>query len=197
MHGLMNRSIQRFIADSYGGDIWEEICRDANLGFESFEAMLSYDAVVTGAVLNAACKHLNRRRDSFMEDLGTYLVCHPDLDHLRRLLRFGGDTFVEFLHSLDELPERAKLALPELDFPELELIEHGANAYSLIYRWHHPGFGPLVMGVVRAMADDYGVLAVLEHASLPTENGDVDTIAIKLLDSEFADGRGFELGASG
>ncbi len=196
MHGLVNRSIQRFVQDSYGPDVWSEICREAELGFDSFEAMLRYEPAQTEAVLAAACRRLSRRRDSLLEDLGTYMVSHPDLDPLRRLLRFGGDTFEEFLHSLDELHDRAKLALPELDFPQLELREYAPNSFSLLYRWGHPGFGTLVLGVVRAMADDYGALVVLQHSSSLTDSGDIDTISISLLDAQFSHGREFKLGAA-
>jgi len=196
MHGLVNRSIQCFIRDSYGVDVWEEICRDADLGFDNFEAMLTYDNALTEAVLNAACLRLKQPRSSLLEDMGTYMVSNPDLDHLRRLLRFGGDTFEEFLHSLDDLHDRAKLALPDLDFPVLDLREHAPNSFSLIYRWDHHGFGLLVLGVVRAMADDYGALVVLDHNSTIGGSGDVGTISINLLDGEFTKGRTFELGAS-
>ena len=196
MHGLVNRSIKRFIVDSYGVEIWGEICREADLGFDNFEAMLTYDSALTNAVLAAGCRRLKRKRANLLEDMGTYMVSHPDLVPLRRLLRFGGDTFVEFLHSLDDLHDRAALALPDLDFPQLELCEHALNSYSLIYRWRQHGFGTLVLGVMRAMADDYGVLALLGHSSTLGEFGDVDTISISLVDTQFAEGRGFELGAA-
>jgi len=196
MHGLVNRSIQRFIVDSYGVEIWGEICREADFGFDNFEAMLTYDPTLTDAALAATCRRLKRNRTSLLEDMGTYMVSHPDLAPIRRLLRFGGDTFVEFLHSLDDLHDRAVMALPDLDFPQLELREHAPNSYSLIYRWNRHGFGTLVLGVMRAMADDYGVLALLGHSSTLGEFGDVDTISIELVDTQFAEGRGFELGAA-
>ncbi len=61
-----------------------------------------------------------------LEDLGTYLVSHPNVQGLRRLLRFGGAGFIDFLHSLDELHDRARLAVPDLDLPQLELRDHGS-----------------------------------------------------------------------
>jgi hypothetical protein len=194
MHGLVNRSIQNFISDSYGADAWRDICREADLGFDNFEAMLVYDTAQTEAVLAAACRQLKRPRAGLLEDMGTFLVSHPDLEPLRRLLRFGGETFEEFLHSLDDLHDRARLALPDLDFPVLELREHATRSFSLIYRWKYPGFGTLVLGVVRAMADDYGALVVLDHMSRPGDDGDVDTISVNLLDASFSQGRSFELG---
>jgi len=197
VHGLVNKSIQCFIGETYGQDTWELICQDADLGFSNFEAMLIYDVRETEAVLNAACTLLDRARSGLLEDLGTYLVTNPRLDAVRRLLRFGGDTFVEFLHTLDDMHDRAKFALPELDFPTLELQEHSTANFSLMYRWGKHGFGSLVLGVLRAMADDYGALVLLEYEPGRDAFGDMDRIGISLLDAQFAQGREFSLGASG
>lgn len=196
MHGLVNRSIQCFVEDGYGRDVWIAICRDGAIGFDDFEAMLIYDSAATDAILSAATSHLNRSRASLLEDIGTYLVTHTKSNGLRRLLRFGGADFTEFLHSIDDLKDRAQLALPDLEFPDLELKEYSPMSFCLHYRWHHRRFGALALGILRAMADDYGALVLLEHSPGQDEDGDNDQISIDLLDVEFAEGRVFELGAS-
>ncbi len=192
MHGLINRSIQCFLRDTYGADLWSDVAMRAGLGFDGFESMLSYDADLTDVVLAAACALLDKPRDVLLEDLGTYLVSHPNVEALRRLLRFGGTTFEEFLHSLDELHDRARLAVPELEMPRLELRDHATAAYTLIVSHRHPGFGHVMVGVLRAMADDYGALALLEWQGRRDE---AETIGIELLVAGFAEGRHFELGA--
>ncbi|MEP5630302.1 MAG: heme NO-binding domain-containing protein [Tateyamaria sp.] len=192
MHGLINRAIQCFVSDSYGADNWVEVARVANLRFVEFESMLVYDDDLTPNLLDSVSYVLNRPRDDVMEDIGTYLVSHPNVERLRRLLRFGGVTFVEFLHSLDDLPDRARLAVSDLTLPRIELREHGPGHFSLICESPLVGYGHVVMGVLRAMADDYGALAVLEHAG---SGKGVETISITLIETEFAKGRSFELGA--
>ncbi|MBV1867393.1 MAG: heme NO-binding domain-containing protein, partial [Marinosulfonomonas sp.] len=99
MYGLINRSVQCFIRDTYGPDSWKTIAGLAGLGFENFESLTSYDDELTGTVLSVAAGHLSKTPESFLEDLGTYLVSHPNLEAIRRLLRFGGDSFLEFLQS--------------------------------------------------------------------------------------------------
>ncbi|MBW4708469.1 heme NO-binding domain-containing protein [Roseobacter sp. YSTF-M11] len=191
MHGLVNRAIQRFVIDSYGAAQWSASAQRANLNFVDFEAMWFYDDEITPRLLAAVCDVLDRPYDELMEDIGTYLVSHPNVEALRRLLRFGGVNFVEFLHSLDDLPDRARLAVPDLTLPSLELREHSANTYSLCCRSELPGGGHLFTGVLRAMADDYGALVFLEHQG--TDDG-VETVSISLLETDFAEGRGFDLG---
>lgn len=192
MHGLINRAIQCFFRDSYGRNRWEDVARNADLGFTEFEAMLHYDDVITEAVLDAAASTLGVSRETVLEDIGTYLVSHPNVEALRRLLRFGGVSFVEFLHSLDELPDRARLAVDDLDLPRMELREFGANSFTLTCRYQRKGFGHVMMGVLRTLADDYGALVFLEYQGGGKQT---EVIEITLIEAAFAAGRSFELGA--
>lgn len=192
MHGLINRSIQCFVCDTYGADAWGAVTRAASLDFDRFEAMLSYDDAITFRILAEIARQLNRPADTVLEDLGTYLVSHPNLEALRRLLRFGGESFVDFLHSLDDLHDRARLAVPDLDLPQLELYDHGPATFCLTSIWSHLGFGHVMVGILRAMADDYGALVFLEHSG---NHSGAEKITINLLDSEFAVGRPFDLAA--
>jgi len=193
MHGLTNRAIQCFVTDRYGPEVWEECTCLADIGFTDFESMLIYPDALTTQILDAACEILNRPRSEFFEDLGAYLVSHPNTENLRRLLRFGGVTFVEFLHSIDELPDRARLAVSDLKLPKLDLRDQTATQFSLSCRSSIVGAGHVFIGILRAMADDYGALVVLEH--LGAMQG-VETISISLIVTDFTAGRAFDLGTA-
>lgn len=190
MHGLVNRSIQCFVRDTYGAAIWGQIALEARLGFDGFEPMLVYDGALTEAVVTAAAMVLGRARDTVLEDLGTYLVSHHNTEALRRLLRFGGVTFEDFLHSLEDLPERARLALPDLDLPGLLLIEQADGDYQLQVSAAIPGAGHVMVGLLRAMADDYGALVLLDHAGRDDAG---ERVRIQLLDQSHSSGRNFVL----
>jgi hypothetical protein len=192
MHGLTNRAIQCFVIDRYGPEKWAECAHVADIGFSDFESMLIYDDELTTQILDAASAVLNRPRFELMEDLGTYLVSHPNTESLRRLLRFGGVTFVEFLHSLNELPDRARLAVSDLDLPELDLRDQAATEFSLTCKSSIAGAGHVFIGILRTMADDYGALVILEHLGV-SKGG--ETISISLVVTEFSEGRRFDLGA--
>lgn len=194
MHGLINRSIQCFVRDSYGAKNWRLIADGAGLGFESFEAMMNYDDGITHAVLDAASAELEKSKNELLEDLGTYLVSHPNLEALRRLMRFGGATFVDFLHSLEDLQERAALAVTGLHLPTLELVGEGEEGlYKLYCASDHDGFGHVFVGILRTMSDDYGALALLDHIGI---EGTREVIEINLIQNGYSAGREFDLGAS-
>jgi len=197
MHGLIHRSIQNYMCDCYGMDAWREVAARAGVVPPDFEPMLNYDKAVAPAVLDAMALVLRRPRAEVMEDIGTYLVSHPNTEAVRRLLRFGGTNFEDFLHSLDDLPDRARMAVADLHLPAIELHGHSEGKYSLICDSASTdsgplsGFGHLMTGVLRVMADDYGALALLE-----LEQGEEgrEIVRIQLIEADYADGRAFQLG---
>jgi hypothetical protein len=193
MHGLINRAIQCFLRDTQGDDAWQVVAREARLGFDGFEPMLTYDPAVTDAVLAAAGSVLRRPREAILEDFGTYLVSHPNVESLRRLLRFGGATFADFLLGLQDLKGRARLALADLDLPDLDLDAADDGRYRLRVVYPLPGAAHVLSGLIRAMADDYGALVLIEDPVRDPDGAEV--IAISVLDARHAAGRRFDLGA--
>ncbi|WP_322866482.1 heme NO-binding domain-containing protein [Aquicoccus sp. G2-2] len=195
MYGLINRAIQRFVIDTYGSVCWEAAMLRSDLGLSGFEAMLSYDTATTGAVVDAVAGELGRPVAEVLEDIGTYLVSHPNSEAVRRLLRFGGEDFTEFLHSLEDLPDRARLAVSDLDLPQLELSEYGLGCFRLSFSAGLDGFGHAMIGLLRSMADDYGALVLLAHNVGEGASGEM--IEITLIDAGFATGRSFVLAGQG
>ncbi len=195
MHGLVNRSIQCFLRDAYGEALWAGVAHDAGIPADGFEPMLMYDDRLTDMVLSAAAHRLGKSTDSMFEDLGSSLVAR---EPLRRLLRFGGADYADFLDSLDELPGRAQLAVPELDLPEIRVAQQAAGIYLVTANDRRAGFGAVFCGLLRAMADDYGALALIEIAA-PADDSPAPAhrhrIRIELLDARYALGRAFLLAA--
>ncbi len=193
MHGLINRAIEMFVRQTYGGKDWIALTKRLDLGFTEFEAMLTYEDAVTEQVLDGLSTQLDKDQSDILEDIGTFLVSHSSAESLRRLLRFSGRDFVEFLHSLEDLPARARLALDDLNLPRLELKEHNLDHFSVVVRDEMQGpvtFGYVLMGLLRALADDFGALVLLEHKG---GREGTEVISISLLHNSFTEGRRFEL----
>ncbi|MCW1919730.1 heme NO-binding domain-containing protein [Rhodobacter sp. KR11] len=193
MLGLINRSFQFFVIDTWGVEAWETVASAIGLPFAGFEAMLSYDDSALDRVIDASSALLHRSRFSLMEDLGTYLVAHERQATVRRLLRFSGANFTDFLSSIEELPDRGRLVLPDLDLPGLALSDLGGGAFRLRCLSPISGAGHVIMGLLRAMADDYGALVLLEHLGV---EGEEEVISIQIADLELYAARPFSLGIS-
>ena len=191
MHGLINRALQSFVEVTYGPRIWAEVVSQADLEFDEFQSMLMYPDDLTVRCFEAATNILHRPPSVFLEDLGTFVVTHEPFNPLRRLLRFGGEDFAEFLHSLEELGDRGRLVMPDLDMPDIRVHQEDGQTYEVRARWKMLGAGPMLLGALRAMADEYGALAL---CSLAGVNEGWESLKVTLHLDDHSEGRAFSLG---
>lgn len=193
MHGVVNRAVECFLRDTYTTDVWNDVADAAGHHERSFEALLSYDPATTERVIRAAEARIGKQRDALLEDLGIYLVSHPRYEALRRLLRFAGVTFEDFLLSIEELPGRARLALPDLNVVPVRVSMLGPSRFEICCGPGWPGFGHVLTGSIRAMADDYGALVTLFPQS-QTPDG-ATCILLTLHEAHHSRGRSLDLTA--
>ncbi|MFD2173835.1 heme NO-binding domain-containing protein [Rhodobacter lacus] len=187
MLGVVNKSIQSFLSSHYGGHLWREVAERSGIDPAGFEAMLSYDDRLTDRLLDAAEAVLETPRVMILEDIGAWLAM---TEPMRRLLRFGGADYWDFLFSLDELPGRGLMALPGLGLPELMLAVEAQGRFTLAVKGAMPGWGAVMAGLLRAMADDYGALVLIEAND---RLGPVERVSVTLLDMAYTEGRHFDL----
>lgn len=194
MHGAILRSFEGFLRNVYGDAPWAETMAELDAGIESFEPMFHYDNALAARILAAVSARLDKPPDALLEDFGTYLVTHPASERMRRLLRFGGVKYEDFLISLEDLSGRARLAMPDLDLPDVELKDEGNGRYVLSFKPEPAGVAPVLLGLLRALADDYGALVLVDYADPETAgNPNATALMVQLLEADFAEGRGFHL----
>lgn len=165
MHDLVSRAIEKFLQE-------EQV--------QGLEAGL----LPPGQMLLDAAQQLGKPADELIEDLGAWLVRQ---DEIWRLLRFCGSDFLDFLLRLDELPERIRLITDDLDIPEFALSRSADGLVWVTIQGGPPIWAPLLSGLLRAMADDYGTLCVITRSD--------DGICIDVSDAAFAEARTFRLSA--
>jgi hypothetical protein len=207
MHGLVIRAFQSFLSDTFGVPAWNAVLNGAGLWDtidpEGFDPLHRYDPGVAPALLAVAAQTLGRPPDQLLEDLGNWLVSSPRSHRLRRLLRFGGLTFADCLGSLDDLQGRARLAVPDLDLPVLSLRPVGAGRFVLTCHACPNGMSQVLLGLLRALADDYGALVVIDPLADPGRSrfdllpGGDERLAIEVHDPAYHSGRDFELADRG
>ena len=190
MHGLVIRAFESFMRSTYGDGLWDDLVLQQDAGVETFEPKFHYDDALAWALLGASAARLGKPVEALLEDFGTFLVAHPASERVRRLLRFGGGDYEDFLASLEDLSGRVRLAVPDLVLPELELDEGDNGDYRLHAARAPDELAPVMAGLLRALADDYGALVLIEEVG---GAGDGVTMSVRLLERAFSEGRGFAL----
>ncbi|QBX34224.1 heme NO-binding protein [Paracoccus liaowanqingii] len=177
MNRLIHRTITEFLRDTYGEE-FSRIIRDDRRN------MVAPATPVTGfatAGLTLAAERLSKPLPDLYEDLGAWLT---RIEPLRRLLRFSGRDFNDFLLRLDELPGRAHLVLSTLDVPPLQVDVVDGTFWLTLPRFEM-GWQHILVGLLRGMADDYGALCLLSVQGA--------AIHVEICDNRFAEGRHFTL----
>lgn len=159
MHGLINRAIEEFARVTYGEAVWTTTAMAVGVDPRGFEIMEEFEPDVTGRLIGHLAAQLDRSPGDLAEDLGAWVA---QLAPMRRLLRFSGSDFAAFMMSLEEIRDRGQMVLRRLMLPALSVTPApqgwvvGSGCDPL---WLHA-----MAGMLHAMADDYGVLAVIEVA---------------------------------
>jgi len=199
MHPLVNRSLQCFLRDTYGEPVWRETASAAGVSIAELDAILYAEPSITRTLLHAAARRLGKHADTLLEDMGTYLVSHANSERVRRLLRFSGESFEEFLFSLEDLPDRVRLAVGDLHLPALQLVDLGEGQFELHVDEEERAYGIVLCGLLRAMADDYGALVLLDCPPMDRARDDSRhpfvRVTVHILDQAFSQGRRFDLAA--
>ncbi|WP_283401471.1 heme NO-binding domain-containing protein [Aliiroseovarius halocynthiae] len=179
---------ESFVRLTYGDQVWEKVLSDLDLHLHSVEPMFHYDDQIGLSILRQLSIEQKRDRHSLLEDFGTFLVTDARVERVRRLLRFGGVDFTEFLHSLEDLKGRARLAVPDLILPEMQVDETHPHRFEITCENIPVGAPYVLLGALRALADDYGSLVFLEVSE---EKSSGVVILASLLESQHAEGREF------
>lgn len=183
MHGLINRSIESFLRDSYGEQAWLSIAAALEVEPAGFEPFRHYPDRLTLRLIATATRVLTKPEPELLEDVGAWLA---RTEPARRLLRFSGTDFADFVLALEELPGRARMVLPDLDMPRISVTAQGRAQFRVEVSHALPEWRSLIAGVLRAMSDDYGALALI------VDEG--SGIEVDVSDEAFFAGRDFDIG---
>lgn len=184
MHGLMNRAIEGFVRHAYGLPCWQTVAAEIGLAEGAFQPFRFYPGALTRQLTEAVAHVLDKPEAEVVEDVGAWLA---RVEWVRRLLRFSGSDFSDFVMSLEELPGRLRMILPDLEMPEIAVTVHGPQAFHVALAGDDGLWRALVAGMLRVMSDDYGALALIVD--------DEGAILVDVSDVAFGDGRGFDIAA--
>lgn len=182
MDRLVYSAVEGFLNDVYGGSFCARVV-ERTLNDETRSRARPNSQAGAVAVMAAAAEELNKSLTELWEDLGAWLAQRKSI---RRLLRFSGRDFADFLFGLPEFPDYVRLVVPDASIPPMTVLPKTDMVQIIV---HHPGveWQHVMTGLVRAMADDYGVLGLV--------SSEEDGIAVQISDEAFAEAREFRLAA--
>ncbi|MDT1063342.1 heme NO-binding domain-containing protein [Paracoccus sp. CPCC 101403] len=171
MLGMLDRSLEAFLRDCHGDEAWRDILAAANIRPEEFLSSAFTGRSRIRRIVLIAARKLGKAPEDILEDLGAWLV---QIEPIRRLLRFSGTSYGDFVLSLGELPARAGMILADMPEFGLAVVQKGQGGFAILSRRLPPGWLNVLAGALRGMADDYGTLALI------SVNGEAILLSIAL-----------------
>lgn len=182
MHGLLNRSVEEYLRARYGEQLWRHAARAASVDERGFLAIRDYPDSITVLMVDAAAQQLGIGSLDLFEDMGAWL---GQVEPLRRLLRFSGSDYADFVLALEQLPARGHMIVPGLHIPLICVSRDGPERFQIAMKTAASAWVHVVAGLLRQMADDFGVLALIA-----VNRGKID---LTVPEYRFAEGRPFTL----
>jgi len=178
MYGLVNQAMKELVIDAHGETTWRRICDEAGVGDGDFRTMHAYPDAVTVGLVGAASRILDVPAPTLLEQFGTYWVGFAKTTDFAMLMRFAGSSFLEFVQNLDLMHAKIKLSLPELTPPSFRCTEVTESGFRLHYYSSRQGLAPLVVGMMKGVADLFGTRIEMRHDRVAGAGQDHDEFVI-------------------
>lgn len=178
MYGLINQAIRGLVLERFGTEAWERICTSAGIEEDVFVSMQPYDDGVTYDLVGAASKELDLPAETVLETFGAYWVEYVGAENYGDLMNAAGKDLPEFLENLDQMHARVMLSFPDLKPPSFRVTDRTDDRLTLHYYSSRPGLAPLVVGLLKGLADRFHTDIEIEHRNEQDDQGEHDVFDV-------------------
>lgn len=180
MYGLVNRAIEQMVVSLHGEGGWRQVCAHAGTEADGFVAMHAYDDAVTLRLVAAVSRQTGLAPSAVLEAFGEYWILYT-ADSYGEVLQAAGRSLREFLQNLDELHGRLEPVFPGMKPPQFRVEDVAPGRYRLHYGSQRAGLAPMVLGLVRGLAQRFGQRVEVTHIHAKTRIDEEDVFDLREL----------------
>lgn len=184
MYGIINQALKLHICEKYGAASWKKIQEQSGIDLSNFTSMQRYPDSMTYQLIQTGVEVLNITAEQLIEEIGYFWVFYMGTGGYKEIFTESGDDFLSFLQNLNYLHGRVKSILPALQPPKFECTDISATQLRLHYYSCRDGFSPMVLGLVKGLADWFKEPVRIKHILLKERGDDHDVFEIKFINVE-------------
>ena len=158
---------------------WSAIARKAGHDGVSFVGLETYPDSLTYDLVFAASEYLDVPVADLLHAFGVHWTKYSASQGYGHVFEMTGETFEEFLASLDDMHARIALTMPELEPPSFQFEELEDGRAHLHYFSDRPGLAPMVCGLVEGLAERFAIEIAVEHLEAESAESDHDVFEIR------------------
>lgn len=164
MYGMLLESVQYYLTEKYGEEIWEKIRERAEISDHLFITHKRYSESFMKKIADAAEEVLGEETDmvsdDFMQYFGACFVKFFSHYGYDRIIRVSGRYLRDFLIGIDNLHEHMRFGYPKMSSPSFFCEEETSSGLTLHYISKRKGFMYYVIGQVKEIASSFYNLEV-------------------------------------
>eukprot|EP00929_Paragymnodinium_shiwhaense_P066124 TRINITY_DN33143_c0_g1_i1.p1 TRINITY_DN33143_c0_g1~~TRINITY_DN33143_c0_g1_i1.p1 ORF type:complete len:688 (+),score=139.60 TRINITY_DN33143_c0_g1_i1:75-2138(+) len=158
MHGIIHVVFKDFLLKKFGQQVWDEVLKRAGLEDDkTILEMKQYDDGLTFTAVKLACEVLDVELTPALELFGSHFVDFAISAGFYNQLKSLGSNIVDLLTNLNLLHHNLERDFRSAVFPvfsvDLESDSGDETTFVMTYTSTRFGFGPLITGVLRRVAE--------------------------------------------
>ncbi|GIY74025.1 soluble guanylate cyclase 89Da [Caerostris darwini] len=157
MYGMLLESIQHFVQEEYGEEVWNQVLEESGFKNAVFTTHKVYpDRLIP--CLASSCSKFSKNDDKVDDFLCFFGRCfvrfftHYGYD---TLIRASGRYFRDFLNGIDNLHHQIRFSYPKMQSPSFYVESEDIGGARLHYRSKRTGFGYYVIGQLIQIAQQF------------------------------------------
>lgn len=149
MYGLLLESVENYIKEKYGEDVWEKIRKMSHVETMAFSTHKRYSENIIPDIARACSIVLDLPEEEIMDSFGVSFVTFVGQYGYDKILSVLGRNMRDFLNGLDNLHEYLRFSYPKLRPPSFFCTNESTSGLTLHYRSKRKGFVHYVKGQIR------------------------------------------------
>ena len=179
MYGLVNRAIEDLVVTAHGADAWSKVLGQVDISVDRFESMEPYDDSITYALVGAASAVVETPAHDLLEAFGRHWILYTGAEGWGQILDAQGSSVVEVIGNLNAMHARVRATMPSMVVPEFRVVESDGDVVCFEYHSHRDGLAPMVLGLMRGLAERFGESWEVAQISDRAQDG-FDTFELRL-----------------
>ncbi|KAG2441007.1 hypothetical protein HXX76_003860 [Chlamydomonas incerta] len=154
MIGWINISVESFVREKFGDAVWDQTLQASGVQ-AGWVSSCPYPDAATYSLVITASNILGVTPAQALESYGMYFVDYTSRLGYEKLLKSLGSNMAEFLKNLNDLHLHLSMSFPAMAAPAFKCTDVGPTCLTLHYHSHRPALGPIVVGVLKGLAEQY------------------------------------------
>jgi len=155
MYGLINKSIEELVKESFSEEIWLKVLEKSNIEHDFFISSEAYDDSVTYKLVGAISELTDLSVTDILMSFGEWWVLRTSKEKYGSLMESGGSNLKEFLVNLPVFHNRVMLIYPKLTPPEFRVSHIEESSIYVHYFSKREGLKDFVKGLLLGLGKMY------------------------------------------